>query len=205
MRRNYDDEAEEYETRRTGGPEAAANWFHHGTQVRTPNRLRAQGVTADWLLGELVRRPGDPSRNSATSMTQREPQDVDQTPPGEGEWHGGGKLRPDVTRRNDAEAPYASQDRRHARFAQDLNYFQQRLLAEGRHPELQREINNAAAEHYGMGFTDRGRRYTATDNTEPEPQEPRPRHQNQPFDETPSGQGHLTDVFGQPMARSYYR
>ena len=51
--------------------EDVSNWFEDSTLSRMVER-RTRGVTADWLLSELVRRPGEANRNSATSLTRRE-------------------------------------------------------------------------------------------------------------------------------------
>ena len=66
--------------------EDVGNWFEDSTLSRMMER-RTRGITADWLLDELVRRPGEANRNSATSLTRREGE-PDDRPPGEGEWHG---------------------------------------------------------------------------------------------------------------------
>jgi hypothetical protein len=88
--------------------------------------------------------------------------------PGAGEWHGSAlKIQPG---REQQEAVYESRERRHATFARVLDAFMDRAMTEGRSPQLLREFRKAAAEHYGMGFADRGRRYRPTDNTETEPQ-----------------------------------
>jgi hypothetical protein len=53
-------------------------------------RCRAEFTALPRLgVGPAVRRPNDPSRNAATSVTRREQQEPDSTPPGEGEWLGG--------------------------------------------------------------------------------------------------------------------
>jgi hypothetical protein len=47
------------------GREDAADWFEHSSLKRVlPQRLH--GVTPEWLVGELTRLPGDPSRQTAT-------------------------------------------------------------------------------------------------------------------------------------------
>ena len=51
--------------------EDVGNWFEDSTLSRMMER-RTRGITADWLLDELVRRPGEANRNSATSLTRRE-------------------------------------------------------------------------------------------------------------------------------------
>ena len=67
--------------------EDVADWFERSSMARIMER-RTRGITADFVLGELVRRPGDPARTSATTLTTRT-QGPDQTPPGQGEWLSG--------------------------------------------------------------------------------------------------------------------
>jgi hypothetical protein len=76
-----------------------AEWFERSSISRLmPHRVH--GETAEHLLGELVRRPGDPSRNTATSLTRREGGPDDRAP-GEGEWHGARHRIEEVDNRGD--------------------------------------------------------------------------------------------------------
>jgi hypothetical protein len=66
--------------------EDVPDWFERSSLARIMER-RTRGITADFVLGELVRRPGDPGRNVATTLTRREGE-PDPRAPGQGEWHG---------------------------------------------------------------------------------------------------------------------
>jgi hypothetical protein len=191
MRRNYDDDQTDYEIRRLQQrPQTPQDrtraWFGlSGIRSMQPSRLA--GVDSEWLLGELVRRPGDSSRNAATTMTTREG-DVDQTPPGAGEWHGSQKLRQGVGRRQDRAPDYVEPGRRY----EDQMDYEQAM------DDFDAVMHHARSDAYyrrqlagqflsgllGSSFEDRrdqGRRYTSTDNTQGR-QPARPRHQEPPVD-----------------------
>jgi hypothetical protein len=78
--------AENEEKQMRDGREDVANWFDRSIIDRMLPR-RTRGITAVHVLGDPARRPGDPSRNSAATLTTRT-QQPDPTPPGQGEWHG---------------------------------------------------------------------------------------------------------------------
>ena len=152
--------------------EDVKNWFEDSTLSRMMER-RTRGVTADWLLGELVRRPGEANRNSATSLTRREGEPGD-TAPGEGEWHGGRHRIQETDNRTDPA------------------YMQHYGIREERAREFQEAMDEAdfcpacvydaglqAAVDDQLCFRDRrydGRRYRETDNDAllDGPQEPYP-------------------------------
>jgi hypothetical protein len=188
MRRNYDDEAQEFETRQPQTPqERTRAWFGlSGIRSMQPSRLA--GVDSEWLLGELIRRPGDRSRNAATSLTTREG-DVDQTPPGAGEWHGSpGKLRQGVGRRQDRAPDYVEPGRRYEDqmdYEQAMGDFETVMHHARSDPYYRRQLaGEFLTGLLGSTFEDRrdqGRRYRSTDNTQG-PQPARPRHQEPPVD-----------------------
>jgi hypothetical protein len=96
------------------------DWFEHGTLTRIIER-RTHGITADHVLGELVRRPGDPSRQTATSLTTRtEP--PDREAPGEGEWRGPvNRIQVGYDGRDPAyDAAFEREADRHRAFAEAL-------------------------------------------------------------------------------------
>jgi hypothetical protein len=194
MRRNYDDEAEEYETRRPQQrPQTPQDrtraWFGlSGIRSMQPSRLA--GVDSEWLLGELVRRPGDNSRTTATSLTQREPQELDDRAPGAGEWYGGGKVRQDVGRRNEEPTHYSRGEqeeefrRKYDDFEQVLKHTEDRTDPDARY--LRNRLLTAFTDGY-MGFNDRrreGRRHRPT-NDEELTQGPRAPHQPEPYESMP--------------------
>jgi hypothetical protein len=152
--------------------EDVPDWFGRSSLSRMMER-RTQGITADWLLGELVRTPGQV--NSATSSTGREPQDMDPQPPGQTEWHGAiHRIVPGAGRLN--IEPGYQDDERHAEFTLalrsqgvDRSFFEEGIGDD----EAGLRLDNF------LGFADRrrfGRRHRKSDWAEMTegPQEPYP-------------------------------
>jgi hypothetical protein len=95
-----------------------AGWFENATDAR--RRYQDPPPEAGELLAKLVRRPGDPSRNSATSLSKREPQPPqDQRRAGEGEWHGA-IHRIDEEKDNRRDPAYEEREDRNGAFAEAL-------------------------------------------------------------------------------------
>ena len=130
-----------------------SSWFAHGTLTRITER-RTHGITADHVLGDLVRRPGDPSRNAATSLTTRAGEPI-QEPPGAGEWHG---ARFGITVLDD-------RGERVGNGAERVGEFRQALEEAGVDPAWLDAIAFRAAVDASVGFSDRkfeGRRHRPT-------------------------------------------
>jgi hypothetical protein len=137
-----------------------ADWFERSAVSRLMPR-RVQGETADHLLGELVRRPGDANRNTATSMTTRvgEP---DGRAPGEGEVHGA--VHSVQVTRDRTDPAYEAHYRRGA---ERLRQFAEALDEADFCPACVYGAALEAAEDDQLSYFDRrysGRRYRPTDN-----------------------------------------
>jgi hypothetical protein len=173
MRRNDYQGDEDYDQRREGGPRAVENWFERsGVRNTLPQRLH--GVSADWLVGELVR-TGD-SRRTSASMKAREAEPNDRAP-GAGEWRGPTfKIRPDVGRRN--EGPYEHRGQTQEEFEERMEDFGQVLQHAREDPYYRHQLLTQFADGF-YGFNDRkreGRRHRPTDDRQllEGPQEPYP-------------------------------
>jgi hypothetical protein len=140
--------------------EEVPDWFARSSLARIMER-RTHGITADFVLGELVRRPGDDGRTKAASMTRPEGQ-PDERAPGEGEWHGAvHHIQATDDRRDPA---YIGHYRRRAERAWE---FQQALEEADVCPACVYSAALEAAIDDQVGFFDRrysGRRYRPQDN-----------------------------------------
>jgi hypothetical protein len=134
-----------------------ADWFERSSLARIMER-RTRGITADFVLDELVRRPADPSRTSATTLTTRTTE-PDPTPPGQGEWHGAShRIIPAHTEMDPA---YVAQADRVAAFAQALTELEQVVGPDLLHAALYGPLADAS-----VRFSDRrheGRRHRPID------------------------------------------
>jgi hypothetical protein len=152
------------------------NWFEHGALSRVMER-RTHGVTPDWLMSELVRRPGEVNRNAATSLTTRTDQPTDEDP-GAGEWHGSTHhMVPAAPKFDPAYVRHWVDE------AERYRYFQQALAEEEVDPAFIALTGRAAVDS-AVGFRDRrfqGRRHRPTNDDnqwhsrpypEPEPVDP---------------------------------
>ena len=108
------------------------NWFEHGALSRVMER-RTHGVTPDWLMSELVRRPGEVNRNAATSLTARTDQPTEDDP-GAGEWHGATHhMVPAAPKFDPAYVRHWVDE------AERYRYFQQSLAADESHEDIERQ------------------------------------------------------------------
>jgi hypothetical protein len=150
--------------------EDVGDWFENATDAR--RRYQDPPPEAGELLAKLVRRPGDPSRNSATSLSKREPQPQDQRPAGEGEWHGA-IHRIDEQRDSRRDPAYDDREDRSGEFAEALREAEM-------DPSFYRSVMFQGVVDAHVGYWDRryeGRRHRNTDGDEvmEGPQE-RPQH-----------------------------
>jgi hypothetical protein len=155
-------------------PEDVPDWFERSSLARIMER-RTRGITADFVLGELVRRPADPGRTVATSLARREPQeDVDPSAPGAGEWHcATHQMVPAPMKVDPAYVEHYGRREERAR------EFERALAESDVCPACVYHAGLQAAVDDQVGFFDRrysGRRYRPTDNEGvlDGPQEPYP-------------------------------
>jgi hypothetical protein len=143
------------------GRDAVEDWFGEDSWKRlTPRRVH--GVTPDWLISELVRRPGDDTRQTGTSLTRRTEEPPEEAP-GAGEWHGAThKILPAAPRVDLASLRHWDSE------ADRSRAFAQALEEQEVDPSFMAGVARGAVDS-AVGFTDRrfqGRRHRATNDDE---------------------------------------
>jgi hypothetical protein len=133
-----------------------SDWFAWGGLTRMlPQRVH--GVTPDDVLGDLVRRPADASRNTATSLTRRTEEPSEEPPAhgdsalfsGQSEWHGGRFGIQETDQRGERV------DGKERDGAERVAEFRQALEEAGVDPAYLDGVGFLAAVDASVGFRDR--------------------------------------------------